>query len=119
MPPRAREGTLSAGQMMMRALITELKGAPAAFMCSSLLVLEGALQELREQFGGIDKDILIGTFDDHTMLDLLPNRVFSIKQNEVALATRVFERLIEPASERNRHNQNDVVPSELICRNLS
>ncbi len=113
------EGTMSAGQQMMRALITELKGAPKAFMCSSLLVLEGALQELREQFGGIDKDILIGTFDDHTMLDLLPNRVFSIKQNEVALATRVFERLIEPAGERNRHNQNDVVPSELICRNLS
>lgn len=99
----------------------QLKGAPKAF---HVLITAGpgggAFRSSGSGSIGIDKDILIGTFDDHTMLDLLPNRVFSIKQNEVALAARVFERLlIEPANERNRRNQNDVVPSELICRNLS
>lgn len=53
-------------------------------MCSSLLILEGALSQLKLQTGQIARDILVGTFDDHAMLDLLPNRVLSIRQNEDA-----------------------------------
>jgi LacI family fructose operon transcriptional repressor len=87
-------------------------------MCSSLLVLEGALQQIKSQIGRIDKDILIGTFDDHTMLDLLPNRVLSIRQNEAALAKRVFERLIAPKKDGKSAVARDIVPSELIKRNL-
>ena len=76
------------------------------------------MQQIRAQTGKIDKKILIGTFDDHTMLDFLPNRVFSIRQNEDALARRVFERLIEPLGSSKRSSAVDTVPTELICRNL-
>ena len=102
----------------MDSLIDALGGPPPAFMCSSLLVLEGALQQLKARFGRIDPNILIGTFDDHTMLDLLPNRVVSIRQNEAALASRIFARLIEPAGQNKRPSPRDIVPGALICRNL-
>lgn len=113
------EETTAAGRQMMRALIDQLNGPPPAFMCSSLLILEGALLQIRTQVGQIDPSILIGTFDDHTMLDLLPNRVLSIQQNETALADRVFERLIEAPGDLKRNPQNDVVAGQLICRNLN
>ena len=115
---RDAEDSTLAGQKMMRALIDARQGQPPAFMCSSLLVLEGALQQIRTQIGRIDKDIVIGTFDDHTMLDLLPNRVFSVRQDEAALARHVFERLVEPRGEGKAAIARDVVPSELVCRNL-
>lgn len=112
------EGSPLAGRKMMYALIDALGGAPKAFMCSSLVVLEGALQQIKAQIGRIDKDIVIGTFDDHTMLDLLPNRVLSVRQNETALAKRVFERLIEQPAAGKRDIPHDIVPTELVSRNL-
>lgn len=75
----------------MQKVFKELRGAPQAFLCSSLLVLEGALQEIKAQTGSVAKDILIGTFDDHTMLvSPLPNRVLSVRQDEAALAESIF-----------------------------
>lgn len=115
---REAEDSIAAGRQLMQRLITELQNPPRAFMCSSLLVLEGALQQLREQAGRIDKGILIGTFDDHTMLDLLPNRVLSIRQNEPALAQKIFERLSEALGAAQPLPARDVVASELISRNL-
>jgi DNA-binding LacI/PurR family transcriptional regulator len=112
------EDSTAAGRRLMAALLGGGQASPPAFMCSSLLVLEGALQQLKAQFGRIDPQIMIGTFDDHTMLDLLPNRVVSIRQNEAALASQIFARLIEPAAQRQRPSARDVVPGALICRNL-
>ena len=112
------EDSTAAGRRLMDALLGGDQASPPAFMCSSLLVLEGALQQLKAQFGRIDPQIMIGTFDDHTMLDLLPNRVVSIRQNEAALASQIFARLIEPAAQRQRPSARDVVPGALICRNL-
>jgi len=112
------EDSTAAGRRLMDALVGDRQGQPPAFMCSSLLVLEGALQQLKARFGQIDLAILIGTFDDHTMLDLLPNRVVSIRQNEAALASRIFARLIEPAGQSRRQGARDVVAGALICRNL-
>ena len=112
------EDSTAAGRRLMAALLAGDQASPPAFMCSSLLVLEGALQQLKARTGRIDPRIMIGTFDDHTMLDLLPNRVVSIRQNEAALAARIFAQLIEPAGQTRRPPVRDVVPGELICRNL-
>jgi LacI family fructose operon transcriptional repressor len=94
------EDSTAAGRRMMRSLIDGAGVAPRAFMCSSLLILEGALQQLQSQAGVIDPGILIGTFDHHTMLDLLPNPVFSIQQNETALAEKIFACLTEAGVEK-------------------
>ena len=112
------ENSPAAGKHLMQALIEELGEPPRAFMCSSLKMLEGALQQIKLQRGEIDREILLGTFDDHAMLDFLPNRVLSIKQNEAALAQQVFDRLIEPVEARAPGNPCDIVPTELICRNF-
>lgn len=112
------DDSTAAGRRLMGTLLGATPAALTAFMCSSLLVLEGALQELKARSGRIDPSIMIGTFDDHTMLDLLPNRVVSIRQNEAALASRIFARLIEPTAPRQRPSARDVVPGALICRNL-
>ena len=113
-----KENTPAAGKRLMQGLIEMLGEPPRAFMCSSLKMLEGALQQIKARRVTIDKDILIGTFDDHAMLDFLPNRVLSIKQDEATLAERVFERLIEPLAERKEACPCDVVPTELIFRNF-
>lgn len=112
------ENLAESGGRLMEGLITELGHPPRAFLCSSLMVLEGALHQIKAQTGRVDKTILIGTFDDHAMLDWLDNRVLSIKQNEAALAQRVFDRLIEPLSERKKTSPLDSIPVEMICRNL-
>jgi D-fructose-responsive transcription factor len=111
--------TPEAGKQLMKGMIESLQHPPSAFMCSSLMMLEGALQQIKAETGSIDKDIVIGTFDDHPMLDFLPNRIFAVKQDEQTLAKKVFDRLIVPISERkDSKNLRDVVPTTLICRNL-
>ena len=112
------EHTPEAGASMMRALIEELGVPPESFMCSALLLLEGALQQIRAQTGKISKNILIGTFDDHRMLDFLPNRLLSIRQDEQALAERVFERLVGARTAEKRGAKVVVVPTEMVCRNF-
>ena len=113
------DNTPEAGKHLMQGLIEAFQSPPRAFMCSSLMMLEGALQQIKAETGSIDKDIVMGTFDDYPMLDFLPNRIFSVKQDEQTLARKVFDRLIAPISERkDSQNLRDVVPTTLICRNL-
>ena len=110
------EDSPAAGRRLMQKVFKELRGAPQAFLCSSLLVLEGALQEIKAQTGSVAKDILIGTFDDHTMLELLPNRVLSVRQDEAALAEKVFSRL--SGTKAGTKLERDIVPCTLVYRNL-
>ena len=112
------EDCLDAGRRMMQTLTAGQSRAPRAFMCSSLLVLEGALQQIRLQFGRIASDILIGTFDDHTMLDLLPNPVLSIRQNEMGLAQGIFDYLQGAPDRTSAPGARSVVGTELVCRNM-
>jgi LacI family fructose operon transcriptional repressor len=111
---------IEAGSRMMQRLIDHAGGMPPrTFMCSSLLILEGALQQIKNQIGRIDPAILIGTFDDHIMLDLLPNPVFSIRQNVKALTSKIFECLTRPrAEEKKAVCVSSVITAELVCRNL-
>ena len=84
----------SGAELLDRALGRD-GDAPASFICSSLLVLEGAMQQLKRRVGRIPAETIIGTFDDHPMLDFLPNRVLSVRQNEAALAAAALQRLLE------------------------
>ena len=112
------EDNVDAGRRMMQSLIDRAGQVPRAFMCSSLLVLEGVLQQIRAHAGGIDPAVLIATFDDHAMLDLLPNPILSIRQDEKTLAERIFSRLAERTSGRSA-GISSIVDVELVCRNLA
>lgn len=112
------DDTCAAGQELMQQLLAA-RPQFAAFMCSSLLVLEGALQRLKTATGLIRPDILIGTFDDHAMLDFLPNRILSVKQDETTLADLTFQRLLEQIQGGKAASMHNVVPGMLIQRNFN
>ena len=111
----AEDTVASAAALLDRALGLD-DAAPASFICSSLLVLEGAMQRLKERIGRIPAETIIGTFDDHPMLDFLPNHVLSVRQDEAALAAAALQRLLE------RHERGDsppppiTVPCKLVRR---
>ena len=105
-----------AGGQLMSDYLKEVGRPPQALLCSSLLMLEGVLQALKQEAAGIPPGLVIGTFDDHTMLDLLPNRVFSVRQDEVALAEHAFAALglDAPAA-----TGQVLIPCRLVERNVT
>ena len=92
---QASEDDVASGAELMDRVLGRDGKAPASFICSSLLVLEGATQRLKQRAGRIPAETIIGTFDDHPMLDFLPNRVLSVRQNEAAIAAAALQRLQE------------------------
>jgi LacI family fructose operon transcriptional repressor len=112
---RAAENSVGAGRTLMEQLL-ECGSPPAAFVCSSLMVLEGATQRLKERLGHIPPETVMGTFDDQEFLDFLPNRVFSARQNEAELASRAFARLEDLRSGKMAGPEQITVPFQLIQR---
>jgi len=112
---RAAENSLGAGRTLMAQLL-EHGRPPAAFLCSSLMVLEGATQRLKEQVGHIPPETVMGVFDDQESLDFLPNRVFSARQNEAELASQAFARLTAPHVGKASQSEQSVAPFQLIQR---
>ena len=104
------DNVTSGAELLDRALCRE-GAARASFICSSLLVLEGAMQELKQRVRRIPAETIIGTFDDHPMLDFLPNRVVSVRQNEAALAAAALERLLE----RHGWDEPPPPPTTVAC----
>ena len=114
----AGDDNADAGRHLTSMALNATAGVPRAFMCSSLLMLEGALQQLRTHLGRIPPNILVGTFDDHAMLDLLPNPVFSIRQNEAELTRRIIDDLVATLAGKTLSALRSEIPTQLVCRNL-
>ena len=112
---RAVENSHGAGRALMTQLL-ERGHPPDSFVCSSLMVLEGATQRLKEHVGHIPPETVMGAFDDQESLDFLPNRVFSARQNEAELAARAFAQLKELQSGTMVGSEPTKVPFQLIRR---
>ena len=94
-------------------LVKELLAArslPRALMCSSLVVLEGVVHEIKAQFGELPADILIGTFDTESMLEFIPNRVISVIQDEAGIAKKAFARLMAQHGSAAAPITHDIIP---------
>ncbi|WP_158240785.1 LacI family DNA-binding transcriptional regulator [Telmatospirillum siberiense] len=113
----AAEDSVASGRLLMRNFITARGAPPRAFMTSSLLVLEGVMQEVKSALGAIPEDLLIGTFDDHAMLDFLPNRIYSVVQDEKTLAALAFASISEQMAGRAVEASHMTVPSRIVRRN--
>jgi LacI family fructose operon transcriptional repressor len=116
---RASEDNVTSGAELMDRVLDRDGDAPASFICSSLLVLEGATQRLKQRAGQIPAETIVGTFDDHPMLDFLPNRVLSVRQDEAALAAAALQRLQERLGGAESPPPLTTVACELVQRGQS
>lgn len=104
-----------AGGALMREILAHGR-RPKALMCTSLLMLEGALSELASRFGRLPDDLVLGTFDHHPLLDALPVRILSLRQDEAAIAERAFACLLAEMEGGPREAIRHVVPGRLVER---
>jgi len=101
----------------MSKLIHELNRLPEAVVFSSLPILEGGLHFIKRHYGVIPHSLVIGTFDDHTMLDFLPNTIISVQQDAKAIAKYASSMMNSAIDKETITNQNIVVTPQIITRN--
>jgi len=104
-----------AGARVAAALVVAGR-RPHALMCSSLLMLEGALSEIAAQLGRLPDDLVVGTFDHHPLLDALPLRILSVRQDEAGIAETAFACLTAEMAGGARQAVCHVVPGRLVER---
>jgi LacI family fructose operon transcriptional repressor len=106
------------GEQLMQRFFDVHRDAPPAFIASSLPVLEGALNVLRDRYGYIPTDMNIGTFDEHPMLGFLPNNTWSMRQDEDAWVEHAF-RAMEAGMRGDAQPVKSVIPMTLTHRKRS
>lgn len=110
---RSDTDDVAAGATLMTRLITTRGAVPGVFMCSSLLMLDGALQAIVAACGRLPPEVVIGTFDHHPLLDFVANRILSIRQDEPAIAERAFRCLLAQIDGAPAQPERHVVPGRL------
>lgn len=103
------------GVLMMSNYIAAHDMPPAAFIASSLPILEGALSVLRERYGKIPAELKIGTFDEHVMLGFLANPIWSIRQDVDALVDAAFT-MMQRKLDGNEASEHVIAQTELVSR---
>ncbi len=114
---RADTDSVAAGGALVNRMLAATGLLPRGLLCSSLLVLEGAMQEIKSSRDGIPAELIVATFDDHAMLDFLPNRVLSMRQDVPALARRAFDLLHRQMSGEVLPPERQTVPVSIAYRN--
>ena len=101
----------SNGYDMMSQICNALDRPPKGIISISLPVLEGAMEFLRKNFGKIPTDMVIGSFDDHSMLEFCQNQVVSMRQDVSVLSETsltLMQKLI--AGEKDMQQLNVIQP---------
>ena len=106
--------TASSGYRMAREALAVHNGFPKAFFTASYTILEGILQFIKENVPATPANVRAGTFDDYPLLDHLPLRINSVRQDCRAMAQAAFE-LLEDYS-LGRKARNRIIPVKLIVR---
>lgn len=99
--------TFNCGYEGMKSLINDIHRIPESIIFSSLPILEGALHFLKNHNGIIPTTMVIGTFDEHTMLEFLPNPIISVKQNAAEIA-------LNSSSLMNKVLNQEATPSRIV-----
>ncbi|PHQ24961.1 catabolite repressor/activator [Marinobacter guineae] len=80
----------ASGAAMMNRILRE-RGLPDALVTASYTLLQGVLDVLLEQPGGLPDSLRLATFGDDRLLDFLPLAVNSLPQNHEAIARATLE----------------------------
>ena len=80
----------ASGAAMMQRILGE-RGLPDALVTASYALLEGVLDVLLEQPGGLPSTLKLATFGDDRLLDFLPLAVNSLPQDHETIARATLE----------------------------
>lgn len=83
----------ASGASLMRQVLAE-QGLPDALITASYTLLQGVLDVLLEQPGGLPESLRMATFGDDRLLDFLPVRVHSLPQKHEAIAEATLDRAL-------------------------
>lgn len=83
----------ASGAGLMRRVLAE-QGLPDALITASYTLLQGVLDVLLEQPGGLPASLRMATFGDDRLLDFLPVRVHSLPQKHEAIAEATLDRAL-------------------------
>lgn len=112
----AKLNTKEEGVLAMYRIYEKSGKVPNALVFSSLPLLEGALHFIKSTIGSIPKELIIGTFDDHTMLDFLPNHVISVQQDIKEIAKVSIDLMLKILNKKEIKKQNFLIPTIIIER---
>lgn len=112
----AQYNTEEDGVCAMSSFYDKRKSLPRSIMFSSLPLLEGALHYLKSTFGIISSNVIIGTFDEHTMLDFLPHNVISVQQDIDKIARTAIEVMLKKLNNEEVKDIDFIIPPLIIER---
>lgn len=102
------------GAGLMRQVLSE-QGLPDALITASYTLLQGVLDVLLEQPGGLPDTLRMATFGDDRLLDFLPVRVNSLPQKHEAIATATLDRALAAINGQN-HPETIIINRSLKRR---
>lgn len=105
----------ASGYKMFNRFYTDQDRFPEAVFTGSYTLLEGVLQACRAICGSVPEDLNMATFDDHPLLDYLPNRVLSVRQDYDQLAQSSI-RILLRAINGDRQVEHRKIKPHLIIR---
>lgn len=110
------------GLEVMSTYLQEGNPLPDVLIASSIALFEGALQGLRNRCGQVPPQLILATFDDHTMLDFLPNPLFSVQQDYPYIIDSAFaamEQLLHKDQEQPKEQPGAryIAQMHIISRN--
>lgn len=110
-----KDYTFECGYNALRDFFNKNGRFPEAIFTASYVLLEGALRAVHAIMGTIPPDLKIATFDDHPLLNYLPNHVLSVRQDYDRLAEASFEILLRTMNGEGQVEHRQIKP-ELIIR---
>lgn len=90
---------------------------PDVIFTTSLTLLLGVFSVLLKQQKTIPPNLVIATFGNHEMLDLLSNKIVCCVQNHGKVVDRLLDSLFFKLDEHSTAPSNSPVEREIICRN--
>ncbi|VEB24507.1 catabolite repressor/activator [Avibacterium volantium] len=102
----------SAAQTFEQWLVTN--SLPDALFVTSLTLLQGIFQVLLRQHKGIPQQLVIATFGDHEMLELLGNKTLCAVQDHKKIADKLLDLVLE----RLNHKSESLPEPTKVLRDL-
>lgn len=107
----------SEGVAAMTEFLQRHAELPSVLITASIALFEGALHALRQERGGVPPEMILATFDDHTMLDFLPNPLCSVRQDSKFMINAAFSEM-EKLLQGTRNPGHHVVAMDLVSRHM-